>query len=239
MLLLYTPLIITIVLAYIPSFAWLGFVLTQDVHPENSGDIAKAFILGSFISVPIILCAVWGRDIMHILLIDVSPTLSDFIFGAFAEEVIKGVSIYWFAISTNRWDEPIDTFIYAATLALGFAGIENLAFVLSYYQNDFIQMQELLVLRAFTSVIIHIISSFVFTYGVVFYSKYNSKIKGMCLMIAAILFHGLWNLVVGISTTFGSSILVLFYFLICIPIFIGMIFMVKHLRINSRRYNDS
>lgn len=239
MLLLYAPLIITIILAYIPSFAWLGFVLTQDVHPENSTDIAKAFILGSFISVPVILFAVWGQDIMNILLIEISPTLSSFIFGAFAEEVIKGAFVYWFAISTIRWDEPIDTFIYSATLALGFAGIENLAFVLSYYQNDFNQIQTLLLLRAFTSVIIHIISSFIFTYGIVFYSKYKLKMKGMWLMIAGIIFHGLWNLVIEISTTVGSSILVSFYFLICIPIFIGMIFVVKHLRISSKHYNIS
>ena len=54
----YTSLIITIILAYIPSFAWLGFVLSQDVHPEKSTDIAKAFILGSFLAVPIVIFAV-------------------------------------------------------------------------------------------------------------------------------------------------------------------------------------
>lgn len=234
MLLLYLPLIITIILSYIPSLAWLGFVLTQDVHPEKSLDITKAFILGSFISVPVILFAIWGQDILNILLIEISPSLNSFIFGALAEEVIKGIFVYWFAISTKRWDEPIDTFIYSATLALGFAGIENLAFVFSYYQDSFIQMQELLVLRAFTSVIIHIISSFLFTYGIVFYTKCNNKLKGIILILFGIIFHGLWNLVIDISSALGSSILISFYFLICIPVFIGTIFVVKHLRIISK-----
>jgi|LakMenE18May11ns_1017448.scaffolds.fasta_scaffold9723230_2 RsiW-degrading membrane proteinase PrsW (M82 family) len=230
----YIPLIITIIIAYIPSFAWLGFVLSQDVHPEKSTDIAKAFILGSFIAVPIILFSMWGRELLDILLIPTSDTLNKFIFGAFAEEVFKGAFVYWFAISTSRWDEPIDTFIYAATLALGFAGIENLAYVLKYYKDNFGAIQQLLVLRAFTSLIIHIISSFLFTYGLVLYFKYKNKINGVWLALAGILFHGLWNLVIELSTIGGGGIIIVaFYFLICIPLFIGMIFTIKHLRLRS------
>lgn len=230
----YAPLIITIILAYIPSFAWLGFVLSQDVHPEKSTDIAKAFILGSFLAVPIVIFAVWGREVLDILLITIPETLSKFIFGAVAEEIFKGAFVYWFAISTSRWDEPIDTFIYAATLALGFAGIENLAYVLNYYKDNFEAMQQLLVLRAFTSLLIHIISSFLFTYGLVLYFKYNNKVNGIWLALAGIIFHGLWNLVIGLSNGTGGAIIVGFYFIICIPIFVGMVFTIKHLRLKSR-----
>ncbi len=230
----YTPLIVTIILSYIPSFAWLGFVLSQDVHPEKSTDIAKAFILGSFLAVPIVIFAVWGREVLDILLITIPDTLSKFIFGAVAEEIFKGAFVYWFAISTSRWDEPIDTFVYAATLALGFAGIENLAYVLQYYKDNFEAIQQLLVLRAFTSLLIHIISSFLFTYGLVLYFKYNHKINGIWLALAGIIFHGLWNLVIGLSNGTGGAIIVGFYFIICIPIFVGMVFTIKHLRLKSR-----
>jgi RsiW-degrading membrane proteinase PrsW (M82 family) len=232
----YIPLIITIILSYIPSFAWLWFVLSQDVNPEKSTDIAKAFILGSFIAVPIVLFALWGREILDILLIPTSDTVNKFIFGALAEEIFKGLFVYWFAISTSRWDEPIDTFVYAATLALGFAGIENLAYVLNYYKDDFMAMQQLLVLRAFTSIIIHIISSFLFTYGLVLYSKYSQKINGIWLILAGIAFHGLWNLVIEISSFNGGGIVIVaFYFIICIPLFIGMIFTIKHLKFKSQK----
>lgn len=230
----YAPLIITIILAYIPSFAWLGFVLSQDVHPEKSTDIAKAFILGSFLAVPIVIFAVWGKEILDILLITIPETLSKFIFGALAEEIIKGAFVYWFAISTSRWDEPIDTFIYAATLALGFAGIENLAYVLNYYKDNFNDIQQLLVLRAFTSLLIHIISSFLFTYGLVLYFKYNNKMNGIWLALAGIIFHGLWNLVIELSNSTGGVIIVGFYFIICIPLFVGMVFTIKHLRLKSK-----
>jgi protease PrsW len=231
----YAPLIITIILAYIPSFAWLGFVLSQDVHPEKSIDIAKAFILGSFLAVPIVIFAVWGREVLDILLITIPETLSKFIFGAVVEEIVKGAFVYWFAISTSRWDEPIDTFIYAATLALGFAGIENLAYVLNYYKDNFEAIQQLLVLRAFTSLLIHIISSFLFTYGLVLYFKYNNKINGIWLALAGIIFHGLWNLVIEISGIIDrGSIIVGFYFIICIPLFVGMVFTIKHLRLKSQ-----
>jgi len=230
----YIPLLIILVISYIPSFAWLGFLLSQDVHPEKSTDIAKAFILGSFLAVPIVIFAVWGREVLDILLITIPDTLSKFIFGAVAEEIFKGAFVYWFAISTSRWDEPIDTFVYAATLALGFAGIENLAYVLQYYKDNFEAIQQLLVLRAFTSLLIHIISSFLFTYGLVLYFKYNHKINGIWLALAGIIFHGLWNLVIGLSNGTGGAIIVGFYFIICIPIFVGMVFTIKHLRLKSR-----
>lgn len=230
----YIPIIITIILAYIPSFAWLGFVLSQDVHPEKATDIAKAFILGSFIAVPVVLFSIWGKEVLDLMLIEIPDIVNGFIFGAFAEEIIKGLFIYWFAVSTSRWNEPVDTFIYAATLALGFAGIENLAYVLTYYKDNFNAIQQLLILRAFTSVIIHIISSFIFTYGMVFYFKYNKKINGIWLILLGILFHGLWNLAIEISSFTSNLLILAFYFMICLPVFVGMILIVKHLRLRSK-----
>ena len=90
----YIPIIITIILAYIPSFAWLGLVLSQDIHPEKSTDIAKAFVLGSFIAVPVVLFSIWGKEFLDLMLIQIPTTMSNFIFGAFAEEVIKGLFIF-------------------------------------------------------------------------------------------------------------------------------------------------
>jgi RsiW-degrading membrane proteinase PrsW (M82 family) len=229
----YTPLILTIILAYIPSFAWLGFVLSQDVHSEKATDIAKTFILGNFIAVPVILFAVWGQEILDIFMLDLPNIVSNFIFAAFIEEVLKGAFIYWFAISTSRWDEPVDTFIYAATLALGFAGIENFAYVISGSGYDFDTIQQLLILRALSSVIIHIISSFLVTYGLVFYVKYKQKLNGIWLILGGIIFHGLWNIAVDLSSATSNFVVLAFYLLICIPLFVGMIFTVKHLRLQS------
>lgn len=229
----YTPLILTIILAYIPSFAWLGFVLSQDVHSEKSTDIAKTFILGNFIAVPVILFTIWGKELLDIFMLDLPNIISNFIFAAFIEEVLKGAFIYWFAISTSRWDEPVDTFIYAATLALGFAGIENFAYVMRVSEYDFNTMQQLLTLRALSSVIIHIISSFLVTYGLVFYVKYKQRLNGIWLILGGIVFHGLWNIAVDLSSATSSLVILAFYLLICIPLFVGMIFTVKHLRLQS------
>lgn len=230
----YIPLLIILVISYIPSFAWLGFVLSQDVHPEKATDIAKTFILGNFIAVPVVLFSVWGREILDLMLIQIPGIMSSFIFGALMEEVWKGAFVYWFAISTSKWDEPIDTFIYAATLALGFAGIENFAYAVSDMKSGFNFIQQLLFLRSFTSVIIHLISSFLVTYGLAFYCKYNKKINGIWLILAGIVFHGLWNLVITISGMTNNLFILAFYFIICIPLFIVIMFFTKHLKIKSK-----
>lgn len=223
-----------VIVSYIPSFAWLYFVLTQDIHPEKATDIAKVFILGSVVAVPVILFALWGRELLDMVSISLSPAISSFVFGAFIEEIMKGAFIYWFAISTSRWDEPIDTFIYAATLALGFAGIENFAFVISSVSNDFYAIQHLLVLRAFTALLIHIISSFLVTYGIVFWVKKHNIWGGLALIGAGIAFHGLWNFAIAISRISGDGIIAGMYFLICLPVFFGMILTIKHLKIISK-----
>jgi RsiW-degrading membrane proteinase PrsW (M82 family) len=228
------PIIFIIIISYIPSFAWLYFVLSQDIHPEKATDIAKAFILGSVVAVPVILFAVGGKEVLDIVSISLSPTVSSFVYGALIEEIMKGIFIYWFAISTSRWDEPIDTFIYAATIALGFAGIENLAFSLKFASNDFVQMQHLLVLRSFTALLVHIISSFLVTYGIVFWVKKKNMIKGFWLIGAGIAFHGLWNLAIEISRISGNGIIGGMYLLICLPVFFGMILTIKHLKITSK-----
>jgi RsiW-degrading membrane proteinase PrsW (M82 family) len=227
------PIIIIIIASYIPSFAWLYFVLSQDIHPEKEIDIAKAFILGSAVAIPVILFGIWGREVLNIASISLSPTINSFVFGALIEEIMKGLFIYWFAISTSRLNEPIDTFIYAATLALGFAGIENLAFVWSYATN-IDEMQNLLVLRTFTAVLVHIISSFLVTYGIVFLVKKNNIIKGLSLIGSGIMFHGLWNLAIEMSRISGNGIIAAIYFLICLPVFFGMILTIKHLKIISK-----
>ncbi len=228
------PIIIIIIASYIPSFAWLYFVLSQDIHPEKEIDIAKAFILGSAVAIPVVLLGVWGKEILTLLSIPLSPTINSFVFGALIEEIMKGLFIYWFAINTSRWNEPIDTFIYAATIALGFAGIENLAFTLSFASDNFGDMQRLLILRSFTAVLVHIISSFLITYGIVFWVKKNNIIKGLSLIGAGIIFHGLWNLAIEISSISENGIIGGMYFLICLPVFFGMILTIKHLKIISK-----
>ena len=228
------PFIIIIVISYIPSFAWLGIVLSQDVHPEKSRDIALAFVLGSFVAVPGVLFAIWGKEVLGAMNIILNPIMSSFIFAALSEELFKGICIYYFAINTNKWDEPIDTFIYAGTLALGFAGIENLAFVLADSMGSFESMRQLLILRSFSAVLIHIVSSFFVTYGLLFLFKKHKRVLGLMIFSAGIGVHAIWNIAVSIAQNTGILWLLSFYLIICVPLFIGVIFTVKHLRIQSQ-----
>lgn len=226
--------IFIMIVSYIPSFAWLYFVVSQDMHPEKEVDIAKAFILGSAVAVPVILFSIWGKDILNILLIELSPPISSFVYGALIEEIMKGAFVYWFAISTSRWNEPIDTFIYAATVALGFAGIENLAFTLRFADNNLVSIQHLLILRTFTALLVHVISSFLVTYGIVFWVKKHNIWQALLLIGSGIAFHGLWNFAIELSLISGIGIVGAVYFLICLPVFFAMILTVKHLKIISK-----
>jgi RsiW-degrading membrane proteinase PrsW (M82 family) len=148
-----------------------------------------------------------------------------FLFGALSEEVIKGILLYFFAMTAQFWDEPIDTFIYAATLALGFAGIENMAFVTS--QLDALgggagfAVEGTIMLRSVTALVIHLISTFFFAYGLVLF-KYQLRGLGRYVVlflgiIASIGFHGGYNQALYLSSDWNISFLPWFYGIVIIP----------------------
>jgi RsiW-degrading membrane proteinase PrsW (M82 family) len=110
---------------FLPSFLWLWFWLYQDrKHPEPKGLLAITFILGM---ITVFIAMVAERAIINSGLGD---TLT-IIINSVIEEVLKLGIPAIFIFNAKSIDEPIDYAVYLITAALGFAALENFAFVLS------------------------------------------------------------------------------------------------------------
>jgi RsiW-degrading membrane proteinase PrsW (M82 family) len=225
--------IYAIVISFAPSMAWLVFVLKKDIHPERVRDISLVFVIGILSAVPVLLVGFQLQGIFEYLGLTSNNWQTVLMTGAITEEIIKALLLYFFAITAQFWDEPIDVFIYAATIGLGFAAIENFAVVVTRFESLGEGVELLIALRAFTAVLVHMISSFFFAYAIAAYKDSRNILVLFTGAIASIGFHGLYNYAVSLIGV-DTQVFQLFYLMVFIPMFIYMLRIVKTLQKVSR-----
>ena len=109
----------------LPSFIWLYFLLKEDArHPEPKKLIALAFIAG-MLAVPLAL------PLEQYTKTAFSDNASLLTAWALIEEVLKYVMAAIFILWRGAVDEAPDYVIYMITVALGFAAVENMLFLLA------------------------------------------------------------------------------------------------------------
>lgn len=118
-------LIFALISGVLPALLWLRFWLDEDnLHPEPRSAIVRSFIAGC---VAVLL-------VIPLQLIVQRFNLSEFqsyVSWAFLEEIVKLFVAFIVALNSKVMDEPIDALIYLITVALGFAALENVFFVLT------------------------------------------------------------------------------------------------------------
>lgn len=117
--------ILTIILALLPGFAWLVFYLDEDPRPEPKRLIALAFLTGIIAGLFAIVIESFSNKAMTNIGIKEFSIISLLAF-AFIEELLKFGAAYFAVNKDPRFTEPIDAMIYAIVAALGFATLENI-----------------------------------------------------------------------------------------------------------------
>ncbi len=209
--------LIACVIGILPSVGWLFFVLSQDRHPEQKRHIVWVFVIGMFVSLPVIIAVQgveWGMDSLSFSL---SKTGHLFLTGAVFEELLKGGALYLLVFYRSYFSEPIDTFVYGATLALGFAAIENIIFITGaiLQQTSTLQIGMLVGMRAFTAVVVHFVSSAFVAYGLYVLSYAARWNTGVVYILGGIGIHGGYNMLLssegGVqSILWGYALLLIF-----------------------------
>lgn len=118
----------------LPALAWLWFWLREDSkHPEPRRLIALAFLAG-MISVAIAVPIELGiKQFLEAGFLGAWFAGSVVVYSIWSavEELVKYGMAYLTVLHRREDDEPIDPVIYMVTVALGFAGAENVLFLLS------------------------------------------------------------------------------------------------------------
>lgn len=183
-------------MAIVPSLIWLLFFILQKKHREKLKDIAKVFLWGISIALPVAILEEWGREFLAQFAANllITPFLMGFVVVSFVEEYAKYIVVRTKAMPYAFFDEPQDAIIYMITAALGFAGIENIVYVLNH-TNTPEMVLSMTVFRGISANFLHVAASGFLGYFLALSMEYPEERKKFLYtgIIGAVLLHGIFN----------------------------------------------
>jgi len=114
-------------LSFLPGFIWLFFFEEEDDHPEPKRLVALVFIVGMVSAIVVAFVGILLKDYFFGATLDLS--LSYLAMASFLEEFGKFALVALFIRHMKAFDEPVDAMIYMVVGALGFATLENVAYL--------------------------------------------------------------------------------------------------------------
>lgn len=203
----------------LPAIVWLTFWLRQDnKKPEPKIMILIAFIGGviavfgslylekisSSIDIENILQKLnlekiysWLKDISIKEKIALNRLLIVIFFAPVIEEFLKFIMAYFTVLKSKEDDEPIDPMIYMITVALGFAAVENMLFLIDPITKGQLTTSILTGnMRFIGATLLHTVSSVIVGIFISFnfFDKRMSKITWTIIgLVCAIITHILFN----------------------------------------------
>ena len=193
--------IIFVILAALAPAAWLLWTIYQkdSDQPEPKKWLAKGFVYGigsAFLSLAISMPAsmVLGMNIDNQVYGSIAEAVGDaFFLAAIPEEVAK-LFMLWLLLRKNPFfDEHFDGIVYAVCVGLGFAGFENICYLIGGIEDG--SWLGISVSRALFSVPAHYFFAILMGY---YYSIYHFGIDRsiktkLMVLVAPILAHGIFD----------------------------------------------
>jgi protease PrsW len=179
-----------IAIALAPGAAIGLFIWLKDQYDrEPLKHMFISFMLGVLCAIPaVIMSIVLGMLIPVDYQNIVSVAIYALIVVAFAEEFAKFLILRFYAYRQKEFNEPFDGIVYGAIISLGFAGIENILYVM----DGGLQVG---ILRMFTAVPAHASFGIIMGYyfGLAWQHREQARAYKLKGLLAAIVLHGLYN----------------------------------------------
>lgn len=186
------PFLYAFVAGILPSLLWLFFFTREDASHKRPRGIIFGCFLGGAISVII---AIFAEKIIADSVSD--PSMRYTLWATF-EESIKFIVAGFIIFNTRTTEDPVDIMVYCASVALGFAAIENTLFILGPLSHgSLVQAIITTNMRFIGATLVHVVSSSLigFMIGYVFYHGRLAKmIAGLAGLAGAIALHATFNL---------------------------------------------
>lgn len=201
--------------ALLPAIFLWYYIWKQDPQPEPTSWLVKAALYGAGICIPVAIVealidnAIFGGEPTTLF----GTTIQAFFVAALPEESFKLLAL-WLVLRKNPYfDEHFDGIVYAVCVGLGFAAIENVAYVVSEEEN----WLGVAIARALLAVPGHYAFAVLMGY---YYSLYHfvdrSPRTAACVLLVPVLAHGVYDAIAlgGIVNPYIGSIstFVLIYF---------------------------
>jgi RsiW-degrading membrane proteinase PrsW (M82 family) len=227
-----------ILLAILPALFFILLIYFKDKYNrEPIRYLLFAFCLGMISTIPASIIENFVfLNIQLNLRIEISTFIEAFFFVAFIEEGVKFLMFKWFIWPKKYFDEPIDGVVYMVAVGMGFAFIENFAFIF----NDLSNIWSIALMRAIMPTPAH----FVFAVAMGYYfgfAKFNFIKKKRKLMFYGFLItfmsHGLYDYLLMLVPKYPFFLYLAIAFII-IYLIIALILINKHQRVSPfvKRY---
>lgn len=154
-----------IVLGLLPGFAWMGFYLQEEIHPEPKKLIALTYVNGAAFAFIALVFQIFLKKFFDGYGIGSSSPAWLLSFAGI-EELMKFWAAYAAVHRSPEFDEPVDAMIYAVVAALGFATVENVAVLSGGPQYSFFlaNIFPLITFRFVGATLLHTLTSGIFGY---------------------------------------------------------------------------
>ncbi|MBC6493162.1 PrsW family intramembrane metalloprotease [Flavihumibacter stibioxidans] len=192
-------------LALAPGIAIMWFIYSKDRYDkEPLRALIKSFFLGMLGIVPAVIMQLAAIGLLDWLMPAngwIYFILKAFIVVALTEEACKFMMVKWYAWPRPFFNEPFDGIVYGVMVAMGFATLENIGYVMQHGWQTAI-------LRMFLSVPAHA------TFGVLmgyylglakFTHDRHSKQLMVRGLLLSVLFHGLFDLFLFVQADDGIT----------------------------------
>jgi RsiW-degrading membrane proteinase PrsW (M82 family) len=179
-----------------PVFIILFYIYFRDKYEkEPLSMLIKALLLGIVIVVPVI----FVERFLMLLMPDSSTKVAEaiyhaFVVAGFTEELFKFLALYILVWRSPSFNEQFDGIVYAVFVSLGFAGVENVLYVMDG------GMQTALI-RAITAVPAHAIFGIAMGYflGIAHaYKELRTTYLTKALLVPIIL-HGIYDFILMVE----------------------------------------
>lgn len=210
-----------ILAAILPAVVLTYYIFRKDPVKEPAAQLLRGFAFGI---VAAIVSIAFSTTLAAVGLVDlsienansVSTSLRLAFFGAAIPEELAKLLMLWLLLRRNRWfDEYFDGVVYAVSIGMGFAAIENV----SYLYNNLDQWMSVAVMRGLFSVPGHFAFAVIMGY---FYSLLHIGGKGtrrnqIMVIAAPVLAHGAFDAILFVSQlgNLVSALLTVVFLLFC------------------------
>jgi RsiW-degrading membrane proteinase PrsW (M82 family) len=190
-----------LILAILPPLLIAYYVYQKDKYDkEPKSLIIKSFLFGCLGIIPAIFLELFAKGMFTNLFLYV------FMGIALVEEGVKYFFLKKYLFNNKEFNEPMDGIVYAVMISLGFATVENIAYVL----NNEGQEMNVALIRMFTAIPLHAVCGVILGYfvGLAKFSDNSRPLlyKGLFL---ATLVHALYNYFIFLGEGFIFSIIAL------------------------------
>ncbi|MFC1617928.1 PrsW family glutamic-type intramembrane protease [Patescibacteria group bacterium] len=233
----FSVIFLAVFLGFSPAVFWFWFFRGRDKkNPEPNKLMILLFLGGMASTIPAALIQRFVQELIpakFMICLSASCDLNIgsnilfimfmmFVLVAPTEEFFKWVFIRWISFKSKSFDQIIDGIKYSIAVALGFAALENVLYLVeSLSVADFDTVVSTLLTRFFISTLAHILYAGVMGYyiGRAKFDHYHRRKLLWTGLLLAILIHGAFNFMLYTGLGYYSFIMVAIIFFILLQKF--------------------